>query len=148
MPTQEELARQNVDKLLAQCGRVTNGRPKGEHNQAHQYPSPQRGNADSAWPSHSTSAFLLPNLQSFALYGIAGFGLVRFWFWLKSKAAGVIKILDNSTPDSFRECSVQSRRRALPPLCLQCARGKPVDLPCRAVPARSCRRTARAVQPV
>ncbi|MGI8437745.1 MAG: hypothetical protein ACR2NX_12725 [Chthoniobacterales bacterium] len=31
---------------------TTNGSPKGEHNQAHQYPSPQRGNANFAWVQH------------------------------------------------------------------------------------------------
>jgi hypothetical protein len=39
---------------------------------------------------------------------MAGFFLVRFWFWLKLKAARVIEGLDDSTPVTFRE-----RRRGL-----------------------------------
>ena len=74
---------------------TTNGSPKGEHNQAHQYPSPQRGNANFAWVQHF--------IHHLAPHGMAGFVLVRFWFWLKSKAARVINVLDNLTPDSIRE---------------------------------------------
>ena len=48
---------------------TTNGSPKGEHNQAHQYPSPQRGNANFAWvqhfihhlPPHGMAGFVLAN---------------------------------------------------------------------------------------
>ncbi len=54
---------------------TTNGSPKGEHNQAHQYPSPQRGNANFAWVQHF--------IHHLAPHGVAGFVLVRFWFWMK-----------------------------------------------------------------
>ena len=74
---------------------TTNGSPKGEHNQAHQYPSPQRGNANFAWVQHF--------IHHLAPHGMAGFVLVRFWFWVKLKAARVIEDSDNSAPVSFRE---------------------------------------------
>ncbi len=74
---------------------TTNGSPKGEHNQAHQYPSPQRGSANFAWVQHF--------IHHLAPHGMAGFVLVRFWFWLKLRAAGVFRGLDNSKPVSFRK---------------------------------------------
>ena len=83
---------------------TTNGSPKGEHNQAHQYPSPQRGNANFAFSSLPHSNFRLRTLKRLAPHGMAGFVLVRFWFWLQSRAARTSKHADNSTPDSFREC--------------------------------------------
>jgi hypothetical protein len=44
---------------------TTNGSPKGEHNRAHQYPSPQRGNANFAWVQHF--------IHHLAPQGMAGF---------------------------------------------------------------------------
>ncbi len=66
-----------------------------------QYGVPPRGNANFAWVQHF--------IHHLAPHGMAGFVLVRFWFWLKSRAAAAIKVLDNSTSVSFRE----SRRHAL-----------------------------------
>ncbi len=66
-----------------------------------QYGVPPRGNANFAWVQHF--------IHYLAPHGMAGFVLVRFWFWLKSRAAAAIKVLDNSTSVSFRE----SRRHAL-----------------------------------
>ncbi len=54
---------------------TTNGSPKGERNQAHQYLSPQRGNANFAWVQHF--------IHHLAPHGMAGFVLARFWFWVK-----------------------------------------------------------------
>ncbi len=54
---------------------TTTGSPKGEHNQAHQYPSPQRGNANFAWPRRR-SGFI----HHFAPHRMAGFVLVRLFF--------------------------------------------------------------------
>ncbi len=71
------------------------GSPEGEHNSAHQYGVPPRGNANFAWVQHF--------IHHLAPHGMAGFVLVRFWFWSKSKAARVLKSSDNSTPVSFRE---------------------------------------------
>jgi hypothetical protein len=82
---------------------TTNGSPKGEHNQAHQFASPKRGNANFASPSLPHSAFRLRTLKCLAPHGMAGFVLVRFWFWVKSRAARALKSLDNSTPVSFPE---------------------------------------------
>jgi type I restriction enzyme M protein len=50
---------------------TTDGSPKGEHNPAHQYLSPQRGNANFAWVQHF--------IRHLAPHGMAGFVLVRFW---------------------------------------------------------------------
>jgi hypothetical protein len=50
------------------------------------------------------STFYFRNaIHHLAPYGMAGFVLVRFCFWVKLKAARVFKSLDNSTPASFRE---------------------------------------------
>jgi hypothetical protein len=57
--------------------------------------SSPRGNANFAWVQHF--------IHHLAPHGMAGFVLVRFWFLVKLKAARVIKGLDNSTSDSFRE---------------------------------------------
>ena len=48
---------------------TTNGSPKGEHNLAHQYPSPQRGNANFAWVQHF--------IHHLAPHGMAGFVLAN-----------------------------------------------------------------------
>ncbi len=64
-----------------------------------QYGVPPRGNANFAWVQHF--------IHHLAPHGMAGFVLVRFWFWVKLKAARVFKSSDKATPDSFRE-----RRRA------------------------------------
>ena len=71
------------------------GSPEGAHSSAHQYGVPPRGNANFAWVQHF--------IHHLAPQGMAGFVLVRFWFWVKLKAARVIKGLDNSTSLSFRE---------------------------------------------
>ncbi len=55
---------------------------------------------------HST--FTIRNSFRLAPHGMAGFGLVRFWFLVKLKAARVFKRSSNRTPVSVRE-----RRRAL-----------------------------------
>jgi len=62
---------------------TTIGSPKGERDQAHQYPSPQRGNANFAWVQHFIH-HLVPQ-------GVAGFGLVRFWCCVKLRAARVFE---------------------------------------------------------
>ena len=55
------------------------GSPEGEHNSAHQYGVPPRGNANFAWVQHF--------IHHLAPQGMAGFVLVRFWILSKSKAA-------------------------------------------------------------
>ncbi len=46
--------------------------PQGERNQAHQFGSLSRGNANFAWVQHF--------IHHLAPHGMAGFVLVRFWF--------------------------------------------------------------------
>ncbi|MDQ3198959.1 MAG: SAM-dependent methyltransferase, partial [Verrucomicrobiota bacterium] len=60
-----------------------------------QYGVPPRGNANFAWVQHF--------IHHLAPHGMAGFVLVRFWFWLKSRAARVIKGSDKATSESIRE---------------------------------------------
>jgi hypothetical protein len=42
-------------------------------------------------------------IHHLAAHGMAGFVLVRFWFWVKSKAARALKVLGNPTPHSLQE---------------------------------------------
>jgi type I restriction enzyme M protein len=74
---------------------TTNGSPKGEHDQAHQFASPKRGNANFAWVQYF--------IHHLAPHGMASFGLARFLFLVKLKAARVFKRSGNRTPNSFRE---------------------------------------------
>jgi hypothetical protein len=60
-----------------------------------QYGVPPRGNANFAWVQHF--------IHHLAPHGMAGFVLVRFWFWLKLNAPRASKRLDNRTAVSFRE---------------------------------------------
>ncbi len=57
--------------------------------------NPAERGTNFAWVQHF--------IHHLAPHGMAGFVLVRFWFWLKFRAAGAIKFSDKATPDSFRE---------------------------------------------
>jgi len=68
-----------------------------------QFGVPPRGNANFALPPLRHSTFKLRHLPRLAPHGIAGFVLVRFWFWVKSKATRALNVLGNPTANSFRE---------------------------------------------
>ncbi len=60
-----------------------------------QFGVPPKGNANFAWVQHF--------IHHLAPHGMAGFVLVRFWFWVKLKAARVFKSSDKAMPVIFRE---------------------------------------------
>ncbi|MEY2487729.1 MAG: type restriction enzyme protein [Verrucomicrobiota bacterium] len=54
-------------------------------------------------PCGTNFAWVQHFIHHLAPQGMAGFVLVRFWFWIKLKAARVIKSSDSPTSVSFRE---------------------------------------------
>ena len=65
----------------------------------------------SDFSSLRNSTFAFQTLPRLAPHGMAGFVLVRFFFWVKMRAARVVKSLDNPTSVSCRE----RRRETLGP---------------------------------
>ncbi len=97
-----------------------------------QYGVPPRGNANFAWVQHF--------IHHLAPHGMAGFILVRFFFWVKMRAARVIKSLDNPTSVSFRE-----RRR--PHRC-ECRAIPPSRRPARLATTETAKRGATGIRAV
>ncbi len=56
------------------------GSPQGERNRAHRFGSLSRGNANFALPRKHSGFF-----HHLAPHGMAGFVLVRFWFWVNKR---------------------------------------------------------------
>jgi type I restriction-modification system DNA methylase subunit len=68
MSTPEKCANQIIDDVRWQWSTATwTGSPEGEHNSAHQYGVPPRGNANFAWVQHF--------IHHLAPHGMAGFVL-------------------------------------------------------------------------